>query len=87
MICAMTSEEESHDVVIDLVHDLRQPLSSIEAIAFYLELRLSSSHPELRHYVRKLRDLVEEANARISASMIEKNTIAAAQASRFNSLT
>ena len=53
-------------MVIDLVHDLRQPLSSIDAIACYLDLHLSPDQVEARKYVLKLQDLVEEAHQVLS---------------------
>jgi hypothetical protein len=64
------------DSVIDLVHDLRQPLSSIEAIACYLDMHLSSEQVEVRKYVLKLQDLVEEAHQVLSRAVAHKTKIA-----------
>jgi hypothetical protein len=50
-------------IVRDFIHDLRQPLSSIEAIAYYLEMTLPAEQPEARQYMRKLQQLVEQANS------------------------
>ena len=50
-------------IVRDFIHDLRQPLSSIEAIAYYLEMTLPAEQAEARQYMRKLQQLVDQANA------------------------
>lgn len=47
----------------ELVHELRQPLSSIEAIAYYLEMTLPAEEVEARQYMWRLQQLVEQANA------------------------
>jgi len=60
------------ETVIDLVHDLRQPLSSIEAIACYLDMHLSPDQEEARKYVLKLQDLVEEAHQVLSRAVAAK---------------
>ena len=64
--------QSDQEIVIDLAHDLRQPLSSIEAIAYYLELRLSPEQAELREYVVKLQVLVEETNRMLSRAVAGK---------------
>ncbi len=48
--------------VRDFIHDLRQPLSSIEAIAYYLEMTLPAEQLQARQYMRQLQELVDEAN-------------------------
>ena len=57
-----TSATARDEVVRDFIHDLRQPLSSIEAIAYYLEMTLPAEQLEARQYMRKLQQLVDEAN-------------------------
>jgi len=47
----------------ELVHELRQPLSSIEAIAYYLEMTLPAGQVQARQHMSHLQHLVEEANA------------------------
>ena len=47
----------------ELVHELRQPLSSIEAIAYYLEMTLPAAQVQARMHMTHLQRLVEEANA------------------------
>lgn len=55
--------------LLNLVHDLRQPLSTIEMIAYYLELRLPEHMTESRHYVAQLHQLVNDASARLTAAV------------------
>jgi len=47
----------------DFIHDLRQPLSSIEAIAYYLEMTLPAEQLQARQYMRRLQQLVDEASS------------------------
>jgi hypothetical protein len=72
--------DSDRDIVINLVHDLRQPLSSIEAIACYLHMRLAPEQGDLREYVLKLQDLVDEANTTLSLALAGKIQVAAAGA-------
>ncbi|HZU28128.1 MAG TPA: hypothetical protein VFA04_21535 [Bryobacteraceae bacterium] len=50
-----------YSAVHDLLHDLRQPLSSIEAIAYYLEMTIPAQHLEARAMLVKLQEIVAEA--------------------------
>jgi signal transduction histidine kinase len=54
---------ERDEVVRDFIHDMRQPLSSIEAIAYYLEMTLPAEQLQARQYMRRLQQLVDEANS------------------------
>jgi hypothetical protein len=58
----------------ELVHELRQPLSSIEAIAYYLEMTLPAAQVQARMHMTHLQRLVEEANAILErrADMVRK---------------
>jgi signal transduction histidine kinase len=58
----------------ELVHELRQPLSSIEAIAYYLEMTLPPAQVQARLHMTQLQRLVEDANAILerSAGMVHK---------------
>jgi signal transduction histidine kinase len=51
------------ELVRDFIHDMRQPLSSIEAIAYYLEMTLPAEQLQARHYMRRLQQLVDEASS------------------------
>src|ERR1700737_3091122 len=53
----------------DLVHELRQPLSSIEAIAYYLEMTLPAGQCEARQYMRRIQLLVDEASLILSSAV------------------
>src|ERR1700737_3271190 len=53
----------------DLVHELRQPLSSIEAIAYYLEMTLPAGQCEARQYMSRLQRLVADTNAILERSV------------------
>jgi signal transduction histidine kinase len=59
----MSSGSSSGELVRDLIHDLRQPLSSIEAIAYYLEMTLPPDLIEARLYMRRLQQLVDQTGS------------------------
>ena len=59
----MTSGSSSDELVCDLIHDLRQPLSSIEAIAYYLEMTLPPDLIQARLYMRRLQQLVDQTSS------------------------
>lgn len=44
-----------------MLHDLRQPLSSIQAAAFYLELIIPAHNTEARAMLLRLQDMVQDA--------------------------
>jgi signal transduction histidine kinase len=54
------------DLVRELIHDLRQPLSSIEAIAYYLEMTLPPEQIQARLYMRRLQQLVDQTSSVLS---------------------
>jgi signal transduction histidine kinase len=58
-------------LIRDVIHDLRQPLSSIEAIAYYLEMTLPAEQGEARQYMRRLQDLVDQANSVLQRAAVE----------------
>src|ERR1700689_145295 len=64
-VAIASPEERLHD----LVHDLRQPLSSIEAIAYYLEMTLPAGQFEARQYMAQLQRLVADSNAILTRSV------------------
>jgi nitrogen-specific signal transduction histidine kinase len=53
----------------DLVHELRQPLSSIEAIAYYLEMTLPAEQFQARQYMRRIQLLVDEASLILNSAV------------------
>jgi nitrogen-specific signal transduction histidine kinase len=52
--------------IIELAHDLRQPLSSIEAIAYYLEMPLDQ--PKTMRYLQTVQKLICAANALLDST-------------------
>jgi hypothetical protein len=64
-VAIASPEERLHD----LVHDLRQPLSSIEAIAYYLEMTLPAGQFEARQYMSQLQRLVADTSAILERSV------------------
>lgn len=59
---ATVTVPDFEETVRDLIHELRQPLSSIEAIAYYLEMTLPAGQFQARLHLRRLQQLVEQAN-------------------------
>ena len=57
--------------VQDFIHELRQPLSSIEAIAYYLEMTLPAEQSEARQYMRRIQQLVEQTHAIVRGAATE----------------
>ena len=62
------------DSLINLAHDLRQPLSAIESIAYYLELTIPPDQVQIRVYVSRLQELVMEASTTLSAAVRDSRT-------------
>jgi len=48
----------SQDRILNLAHDLRQPLSAIEAIAYYLEMTLPADQIDARRHLGRLQELI-----------------------------
>jgi signal transduction histidine kinase len=59
---AAKPEYELAKVVRHIVHEIRQPLSTIESIAFYLEMVLPRTEGKARRQLVKLQDEVEQIN-------------------------
>jgi signal transduction histidine kinase len=49
-------------VLRHLSHELRQPLSGIESIAYYLDMVLGDAQPEIAQHCQRLRCMVQQAN-------------------------
>ena len=52
-----------------VAHDLRQPLSNIEAIAYYLTLILPQGNQKIQEQLERIRELVRESNEILSSSV------------------
>jgi signal transduction histidine kinase len=59
------------ETVRELIHELRQPLSSIEAIAYYLEMTLPAGQSQARHYMHRLQQLVERSNEILDRAAVD----------------
>lgn len=44
-----------------MLHDIRQPLSSIQAVAYYLEMTIPAHQVEARAMLLKLQEMVQDA--------------------------
>jgi len=64
-VAIASPEERLHE----LVHELRQPLSSIEAIAYYLEMTLPAGQFEARQYMAQVQRLVADTNTLLQRSV------------------
>ncbi len=69
----------SEAIVIDVIHDLRQPLSAIETSAFILHSLLSQAPPNVREHLRMIERQVAiashvliEAGASLSCSHAQR---------------
>ncbi len=57
------------EVLSTIVHDLRQPLSNIEAIAYYLMLVLPKSDEKIQAHLERIRELVQQSSDILSNSV------------------
>ena len=63
------TEFGSEESIQCLIHDLRQPLSTMEAIAYYLEMTLPANMVEARGHLQRLQRLVEESNSILASAV------------------
>lgn len=49
-------------ILLELTHDLRQPLSAIEAITYYLEMTIPGELAEARNLLGRIQKLLENAD-------------------------
>lgn len=54
--------ESPRQALHNLAHELRQPLSTIEAMAYYLEMTLPADQIDTRQYLCRMQQLIEQAN-------------------------
>jgi len=70
MISLVTQTDQTTDEVLGtLAHELRQPLSTIEAIAYYLSMILPPDDPKIQPQLARIRELVEQANLILSDAL------------------
>jgi two-component system, OmpR family, sensor histidine kinase TctE len=56
------AEHQAADVIRHLAHELRQPLSTIESIAYYLEIILPKTEGKALDQLEKLQEMVHQCN-------------------------
>jgi signal transduction histidine kinase len=59
----------SFEVLGTVAHDLRQPLSNIEAIAYYLTLILPQDDRKIQEQLARIRELVRESSEILSSGV------------------
>jgi signal transduction histidine kinase len=64
------AEPNAETIIRNLAHELRQPLSALESIAFYLDLMLNHEDPKTRTQLRRLRRLVQESDWAVSNAIL-----------------
>src|SRR4051794_24518142 len=63
-------EPNADTIIRNLAHELRQPLSALESIAFYLDLMLTQEDPKTRKQLRRLRHLVQQSDWAVSNAIL-----------------
>jgi len=63
-------EPNAETIIRNLAHELRQPLSALESIAFYLDLMLTHEDPKTRKQLRRLRQLVQQSDWAVSNAIV-----------------
>lgn len=77
--CAEQSvtRRRTDDAIRDLAHDLRQPLSAIEAIAYYLEMTLPADQLAARQQLLRVQELVEQSSLILSRALTTETLVPA----------
>jgi nitrogen-specific signal transduction histidine kinase len=70
-------ENDAAQVVRHLAHELRQPLSALESLAFYLQMTLPAADERSQVQVSKMRQLIQQASSLIDDAV---HTVQAAPA-------
>ena len=68
---------KSEQILLNVVHDVRQPLGTIESSAFYLNLLLGESDPRVAEQVRVIQRQVKEAARILSQAAAELGSLRA----------
>jgi signal transduction histidine kinase len=61
--------QTADEVLGSLAHELRQPLSNIEAIAYYLSMILPPNDAKVQPQLARIRELVEQSNLILSDAL------------------
>jgi signal transduction histidine kinase len=71
-LAADTQEPASREHALRVIaHQLRQPLSSIETIAFYLSMVVPHKDEKIQQQLRQIRMLVEQSNRILTEGVTE----------------
>jgi signal transduction histidine kinase len=81
------AEIETELILKNLVHDLRQPLSTIETSAYYLNLLLSDAPARAHEQLRSIEHQVDRAAALLSEAVAELHRLQACPTGESRSLT
>jgi signal transduction histidine kinase len=65
----LVAAQSPEEALRNLVHELSQPLSSIDAIAYYLEMTLPAEQFLARQYMQRIQQLVAEAGSALKGAM------------------
>ena len=78
-VCAEqdVTRRRTDDAIRDLAHDLRQPLSAIEAIAYYLEMTLPADQLDARQHLLRVQELVEQSSLILSRALTTETLVPA----------
>ena len=63
------SNDAMDEVLGMLAHELRQPLSTIEAIAYYLSMIVPPGDAKIQPQLARIRELVEQSNLILSTAL------------------
>jgi len=67
---SLATEHTGNDAALGtLAHELRQPLSNIEAIAYYLSMILPPDDAKIQPQLARIRELVEQSNLILSTAL------------------
>ncbi len=66
---ATQTDRTTDEVLGTLAHELRQPLSNIEAIAYYLSMILPRDDAKIQTQLARIRELVEQSNLILSDAL------------------
>lgn len=65
----MSSLTAPAEILGTVAHELRQPLSNIENIAYYLSMILPKDDAKIQAHLARIRELVQESNEILCNSM------------------
>ncbi len=74
------SEQPASNTLAELIHDLRQPLSTIDACAYCLSLILPQTEGAARRHVEMIAQQVEEASRILALAVAAKESRSTAAA-------